>query len=152
MEIDESHSEDHEVANDGEESEEERPEERSEQGEESEELSESEEADEESCSDSDEMADQQTAVVDRLKVSLCFTNAVSIVCFILHNDVSLLSNFVADTCVDCFQEFMANRELCTTEEELDEFREWAALCAEEWEPEETDGEWAELIETDDEME
>ena len=69
-----------------------------------------------------------------------------------HNAVSLLSNFVADTFADCFQKFMANRELCTTEEELDEFREWAALCADGWELEESDGEWAELIGTDDEME
>ena len=59
LEINESHSENNEVANDGEENEAERPEENSEQGEESEELSESEEADEERCSDSDEMMDQQ---------------------------------------------------------------------------------------------
>ena len=46
---------------------------------------------------------------------------------------------------------MANRELCTTEE-LHEFREWAALGADEWEPEETNGEWAKFTDRNDEME
>ena len=44
---------------------------------------------------------------------------------------------------------MANRELCTTEEELDEWEEWAALCLSE--DEASEEEWAGLIDTDSEV-
>lgn len=42
---------------------------------------------------------------------------------------------------------MANRELCTTEEELDELNDYAGLCVEDI----SNDEWAAMIDSDDEM-
>lgn len=43
---------------------------------------------------------------------------------------------------------MANRELCTTEEELDEWDNFADLCCDDI----GNDEWAAMIDSDDEME